>query len=90
MLLALGLMIPTTGVARADAAETQRGVEIQAEIAEGLPIGLIYVHVAESTGDSERDEALRTEVADAFGVRKGGTYRRLRRGRRSFWACQEK
>lgn len=77
MLLGWCMTAPTLGFGQSDAAETRRGVEIQAEIAEGLPIGLIYVHLEESTGDAERDEALRREVADAFGVRKGGTYRRL-------------
>ncbi len=54
-----------------------RGVEIQTELAEGLPIGLVYVHLAESTGDPAKDERMKSRIADAFGVGKGETFRRI-------------
>jgi hypothetical protein len=54
-----------------------KGVEILPEIAEGLPIALVYVHLEKSTGDHERDEGFKKEVSDAFRFGVGGLFRRL-------------
>ncbi len=54
-----------------------RGVEIQAELAEGLPIALLYIHLEKSTGASANDEGLKKQVAKAFGISEGATFRRV-------------
>ena len=61
-----------TGVAK-----TGRGVEIQPELAEGLPIGLITIHLEKSTGDPSGDEALKEQVSAAFALGEGTTFRRV-------------
>jgi hypothetical protein len=43
-------------------------------VADGYPIELVYVHLRNPTGDAARDEALRQEVADAYGVQPGAVY----------------
>jgi hypothetical protein len=68
-------VVPVAGFAQDAASESRRGVEIQAEVAEGLPIGLIYVHLQEPTGDPARDEELIAQVTDAFAIRKGDVFR---------------
>jgi hypothetical protein len=57
--------------------QPSRGVEIQAELAEGLPVSLVHVHLVESTGDPAQDAALKREAAIALGVERGGTFRQL-------------
>lgn len=57
--------------------EAKRGVEIQAELAEGLPIGLVYIHLEKSTGDPAKDEAFKKEVAAAFAIGESETFRRI-------------
>jgi hypothetical protein len=54
-----------------------KGVEILPEIAEGLPIALVYVHLEKSTGDHDRDEGFKKEVSEAFRFRAGGLFRRF-------------
>ena len=75
--LALGLAMPLHALAEPSANRAGRGVEIQAEVAEGLPIGLVHVHLRQSTGDPQKDEGLRTAVTDAFGLRQGGVFRQI-------------
>jgi hypothetical protein len=62
-------------IAGAGAAETKQGIETPPEVAEGLPISLVYIHLEKSTGYPERDEALKKQVADAFALGKGEPFR---------------
>jgi hypothetical protein len=71
------LAAPVAGAAEDGASDARRGVEIQAELAEGLPIGLVYVHLRQSTGDPAKDEELKAQVATAFAVRRGGVFRQV-------------
>jgi hypothetical protein len=57
--------------------DAQQGVEIQVELAEGLPISQVYVHLTASTGDPDQDDTLKSEVAAAFAVREGAHFRRV-------------
>ena len=54
-----------------------RGIEIQPELAEGLPIALVYIHLERSTGDPTRDEEFKTQVAEAFALSAGGMFRHI-------------
>ncbi len=71
------LAAPVAVLAQDSAGDARRGVEIQAELAEGLPIGLVYVHLRQSTGDPAKDEELKAQVATAFAVRRGGVFRQV-------------
>lgn len=75
----LGALLATSvpGHAQSGTIESRRGVEIQAELAEGLPIALVYVHVVQPTDDAEATEKLKEQVAAAFGIREGQSYRQL-------------
>ena len=75
--LSCTLTAPVAGVAQDRSSDARRGVEIQAELAEGLPIGLVYVHLRQSTGDPAKDEELKAQVAAAFAVRRGGVFRQV-------------
>lgn len=75
--LACALAAPVVGSAQDLDRNVARGVEIQAEIAEGLPIGLVYVHLRQSTADPAKDEELKSQVADAFAARRGGIFRQV-------------
>lgn len=77
--LCLGALLATSvpGQAQSGTLESRRGVEIHAELAEGLPIGLVYVHLRQSTGDPAKDEALKAQVATAFAARRGGAFRQV-------------
>jgi hypothetical protein len=77
LLLASFLAGPVSGVAQIDTDEANRGVEIQPQIAEGQPIHLVYIHLATSTGDPAKDEDLKKQVASAYAVGKGDTFRQL-------------
>jgi hypothetical protein len=68
---------PVPGIAGTGTGEARRGVEIQAELAEGLPIGLVYIHLEKPAGDTAKDEGLKREVAAAFAIAKGTTFRRV-------------
>jgi hypothetical protein len=50
---------------------------MQAELAEGLPIGLVYIHLEKSTGDPAKDEAFKKDVAAAFAIGESETFRRI-------------
>lgn len=63
--------------ALASTVDSKRGIEIQAEQAEGLPIGLIYIHLQESAGDSDKDKKFKQQVADTFAVGRGETFRQI-------------
>ena len=71
------LAAPVPGSAEARNTDAATGVEIQPELAEGLPVGLIYVHMVRSTGDPTRDEELKQQVADAYAARKGDVFRQM-------------
>lgn len=71
------LAAPVAELAQAEPAPPSRGVEVQPELAEGLPIALVHVHLLESTGNTEQDEALKRNAASALGLQRGGTFRRL-------------
>ena len=73
--LAFALLAPVPGITRVAIDESTTGGEIQAELADGLPIALVYVHLLRSTGDRQEDDELKRRVADAFGMRKGGVFR---------------
>jgi hypothetical protein len=75
--LSFTLAAPVAGVAQDRASDARRGVEIQAELAEGLPIGMVYVHLRQSTGDPAQDGELKAQVAAAFAVRRGGVFRQV-------------
>ncbi len=75
--LSCTLAIPVAGVAQDRSSDANRGVEIHAELAEGLPIGLVYVHLRQSTGDLAKDEELKAQVATAFAARRGGAFRQV-------------
>jgi len=77
LLFAFSLTAPVSGSAQTGTGEAKRGVKIQPEIAEGRPIHLVYIHLVKSTGDPAKDEDLKKQVASAFAVGKGGTFRQL-------------
>jgi len=77
LFFALNSAGPVFVIAETDTTEAKRGVEIQPELAEGLPIDLVYVHLVKSTGDPARDEALKKRVARAFAIVDGETFRRI-------------
>ena len=68
---------PASVIAENVSTEPKRGVEIQAELAEGLPIGLVYIHLERPAGDPAKDEAFKKEVAAAFAIGEGETFRRI-------------
>jgi hypothetical protein len=68
---------PLSVIAETGTREAKRGVEIQAEIAEGLPIDLVYIHLEKSTGDPAKDEGLKKQVATAFAIPEGTTFRQV-------------
>ena len=75
--LIVSSVIPAPVNATKGANETKRGIEIQAEPAEGLPIELVYIHLEKSTGDPATDEGLKNQVATAFAIVEGTTFRRI-------------
>jgi hypothetical protein len=77
LLLACSLAAPVSGFARTGTGEAKRGVQIQPEFAEGRPIHLVYIHLVTSTGDPSTDEDLKKQVASAFAVGRGETFRQL-------------
>ena len=54
-----------------------KGIRIQPMIAEGLPIALVYIHLEESTGTPEGDDALKKEIAAALTTQAGDIFREL-------------
>ena len=72
---ASGALEPLPVIAGTEAAGAKKGIEIQPEIAEGLPISLIYIHLEKSTGDPARDDALKKQVTDAFALGVGEPFR---------------
>lgn len=56
--------------------ETPRGIEIRIEQAEGQPVGIVYIHLENSTGDPVKDEALKNQVSDAFAIGEGTPFHR--------------
>jgi len=76
-LLLLALAGVQAGNAFANSAVSEHGIEIPAEQAEGLPIGLVYIHLLESAGDAGKDENLKKQVAKKFSVGRGETFRQL-------------
>ena len=77
LLFACSLAGPVAGFARTGTGEANRGVEIQPQIAEGRPISLVYIHLVKSTGDPAKNEDFKKQVASAFAVGRGGTFRQL-------------
>jgi len=57
--------------------DATRGVEIQAEPVEGLPISLVYIQLEKSTGSPVKDEGLKKQIAAAFAIDEGTTFRRV-------------
>jgi len=64
-------------IAETSGSEASTGIEIQVELAEGLPVAQVYVHLAPSTGDPLADDRLRSQVADAFAIREGDHFQRV-------------
>jgi len=77
LLLALNPAGPVSVLAETGTREARRGVEIQPQIAEGLPISLVYIHLEKSTGDPARDEDLKERVAKAFSLHQGEPFRHM-------------
>lgn len=77
LLLACALAWPAAGIAQLGSAQPDTGIEIPGELAEGLSIGLVHVHLEDSTGDADQDEALRQAAASALGIQQGAIFRRL-------------
>jgi hypothetical protein len=77
LLLAYSLVTTVSGFAQTSAGKANRGVQIQPEIAEGRPIGLVYIHLVKSTGEPAGDEALRRQVAGAFRISQGAPFRQF-------------
>jgi hypothetical protein len=74
---AVTLAGPVSVVAETGTGEAKKGIEIQAELAEGLPISLLYLHLEKSTGDPAKDEGLKKQIARAFAIPEGTTFRRV-------------
>jgi hypothetical protein len=53
------------------------GLRLPPAWAEGFPIQQVFVYLANPTGDVERDEELRQDLATAFGLRAGGNFSSL-------------
>jgi hypothetical protein len=64
-------------IAETSGGEASTGIEIQVELAEGLPVTQVYVHLAPSTGDPLEDDRLRSQVAAAFAIREGDHFQRV-------------
>jgi hypothetical protein len=64
-------------IAETSGGEARTGIEIQVELAEGLPVTQVYVHLAPSTGDPLEDDRLRNQVAAAFAIREGDHFQRV-------------
>lgn len=77
LIFLLGLVAPHSVTGKTVTGNAEKGVQIQAEFAEGLPIGLVYIHLEKSTGDPEQDKTLKTQVTDALAVSKGDTFRQI-------------
>lgn len=77
LFFALSPAEPLYVIAQTSPSEANRGIEIQAELAEGLPIRLVYIHLEKSTGDPTEDESLKKQIAAAFGIAEGTTFRRV-------------
>ena len=76
LIATLCLLVNTPG--RADAPGTgSKGIEMLPDMAEGLPIALVYVHLEKSTGDLTRDEEIKKQVAEAFSMEPGDLFRPL-------------
>jgi hypothetical protein len=75
LFLALNSAGPVSVLAETGTREARRGVEIQPQIAEGLPISLVYIHLEKSTGDPARDEDLKEQAAKAFSLHQGEPFR---------------
>jgi hypothetical protein len=75
----LGALVATSvpGKAQSGNLAPSRGVEIQAELAEGLPIAMVYVHVVQPASSAEATDELKEQVAAAFGIREGQSYRQI-------------
>ncbi|MBN1545239.1 MAG: alginate export family protein [Syntrophaceae bacterium] len=74
---AVSFAAPVSVIAETGTPKAKRGVAIQAELAEGLPIGLVYIHLKKSTGDPAKDEGLKKQVDTAFAIDEGTTLRRV-------------
>lgn len=68
---------PERTIAERYDSDTGNGVEIQAELAEGLPVSMVSVHLDRPTGDPGHDEQLKNQVAASFGIANGATFRRV-------------
>jgi hypothetical protein len=77
LFVAVNFLGPLSVIAETGVSTANRGVQIQPQIAEGRPIHLVYVHLVKSTGDPEGDQALKRQVADAFGIRQGAPFRQF-------------
>jgi len=77
LFVAVTFLGPLSVIAETGVSTANRGVKIQPQIAEGRPIHLVYVHLVKSTGDPEGDQALKRQVADAFGIRQGAPFRQF-------------
>ena len=64
-------------MANTGAGEVKKGIEIPAELAEGLPIALVSIHLEKSTGDPVKDDKLKKRIAAALSIREGATFRRV-------------
>lgn len=59
---------------RQDPAQTLR---IPIRLAEGFPVARIYVHLVNPAGDAARDEALKTRIAQGFGMPPGSEFKQI-------------
>lgn len=64
-------------IAESHGSDTLTGIQIQTELAEGLPVGSVTIQLMTPTGNPAEDERLTSLVTDAFGITEGGTFRRV-------------
>ena len=57
--------------------EVVKGIELQTEFAEGLPVGSVTIQLDMTAGDPEENERLKSQATAAFGITEGATFRRV-------------
>jgi hypothetical protein len=57
--------------------DPNQALRIPIPLGEGVPVARVYVHIANAQGTESEIQALRTRIADTFGIRPGNEYRQI-------------
>jgi hypothetical protein len=55
----------------------EQGVRVPPSLNEGVPIDRIYIYLINPTNNAAKDNALKQQIADAFGLQAGGSFSSL-------------